>query len=185
MQIAQALALGIVDEVVHQRPAEPGPLQIAAHDHGIFGAHIVWVGLEPRHAEQLALIVAERDEGHGAAIVDLREAGVRLVRELLARSEEAEADVLRREPGLKLCKGRLVRRPDRPDQDAQAALRFGGRLPAVGIGPDREPRIWRRHVELVPLDANAGVERDHAGLVGEQRIDVELAQGRAIHHELR
>ena len=77
MQIAQALALGIANEMLHQRPADAGPLQIAAHDHGIFGAHIVRVGREPRHAEQLALVLAERDEGHGAGIVDLREAGDR------------------------------------------------------------------------------------------------------------
>ena len=54
-------------------------------------------------------------------------------------------------------------------------VRFGGRLPLVGIRPDREPRIWRRHIELARLDSNAGIERDHASLIGEQRIDVELA----------
>ena len=69
----------------------------------------------------------------------------------------------------------LVGGPDRADQNTHPALRFCMGLPLVGIGPYRQPRIRRRQIELARLNANAGIERNDAALIGEQRIDVELS----------
>jgi len=58
-------------------------------------------------------------------------------------------------------------------------------LPLIWVGPDREPRVRSGHGNLRGVDDDAGVERDDPSLVGKQRIDVELAQRRSIHYELR
>ena len=71
----------------------PEKLEVAPHDDGVFASDIIGIRREPSHAEQLVLLLVQRDEGHGAGIVDLGEAREELVREFLARREEAEADV--------------------------------------------------------------------------------------------
>ena len=71
------------------------------------------------------------------------------------------------------------------NEDAKAVVGADPALPLVGIGPDGEIRIGTRQLHLARLDAKPGVERDHAGLIGKQRIDVELLDRRAIDDELR
>ena len=51
----------------------------------------------------------------------------------------------------------------------QAALRFGGRFPAVGIGLIAS-RGFGAGTSISFPSMRCGVERDHAGLVGEQRV---------------
>jgi hypothetical protein len=51
---------------------------------------------------------------------------------------------------------------------------FDSGLPAVRIRPDRKMRIGGGHIELSQFDANAGIERHDTGLIGKERIDVEL-----------
>jgi hypothetical protein len=79
----------------------------------------------------------------------------------------------------------LVGRLDRANEDAKAVIGADPALPLVGIGPDGKIGIRARHLHLARLDAQARVERDHAGLVRKQRVDVELLDRRAIHDELR
>ena len=131
------------------------------------------------------MLLVERHERHGPRIVDLREAGDEFVGEFLARREEPEANVLRRQLGDERPVKVLVGRLDWPDQEALALDRLHPSFPLVGIGPDREPRIRAVFLDLVGIDADTGIERDHAHVVGEQRIDVEFLDRRAIHHKLR
>ena len=67
-----------------------------------------------------------------AGVINLRKADDELVRELLARGEEAEPDVRWRERRDKLAVEVLVRRPDRANEDA---------LAAPGVNP-AFPLIW-------------------------------------------
>ena len=60
-------------------------------------------------------------------------------------------------------------------ENAHASWFQHGRLPLVRVRPDCEPRIWPQHTELESLNPDTGVKRDHASIIGEQRIDVELA----------
>ena len=76
-KLAQAFLLRIADQMAHQCPADASALEVAPHDDGVFASDIIGVRREPSHAEQLVLLLVQRDEGHGAGIVDLGEARVR------------------------------------------------------------------------------------------------------------
>ena len=79
----------------------------------------------------------------------------------------------------------LVGRLDRTNEDTKAVIGADPALPLVGIRPDGEIGIGTRQLHLARLDAQPSVQRDHAGLVRKQRVDVELLDRRAIDHELR
>ena len=107
------------------------------------------------------------------------------MREFLARREEAEADVLPRKLGDERAVKMLVLRLDRAHEDAKAAIGGNPALPLVGIRPDGEIGMRSCHLHFARLDAEPRVEGDHAGLIGEQWIDIELLDRRAVDHELR
>src|SRR5262249_9068863 len=141
MQVAQALTLRVANKMAHQRPPDTAALEIAAHDHGIFGARVVRVRSEPRHTEQLPLLLSQRHESYGPGIVDLCEAGDDRVGEFLPRTEKAEADVLDEKLLEEGAIKRLVGRQDRSNHDAHSALGFDSSFPAVGIRPNGKTRI--------------------------------------------
>ena len=58
-------------------------------------------------------------------------------------------------------------------------------LPLLRIGPDRETSGRSAAARLGRRDRNAGVDRDDAGLVGENRIEIDLADLGKIRCELR
>ena len=58
-------------------------------------------------------------------------------------------------------------------------------LPLARVGADGKARMVAPPTRRGRRDRDAGVEREHAGLVGEQRIDVELAELRQVGGELR
>jgi hypothetical protein len=124
VQIAQTFCVCILNEVLHQLPANALALQIAPHDNGEFCAPIVRVRSQSHDAQQLLLILGQSDKGHGATIVDLREAGDEFVGELLLRGEKAEVNVFRRKPFDEGLIEMLVNRLDWPDEDAGTSGRL-------------------------------------------------------------
>ena len=128
-----------------------------------------------------------RDERHGARIVDLREARHEGVAEFLDRRKEPQPQIVLRHAGEERPVERLVLRPHRPHQHLGAVAQRDVPLPFLRIGPDRKARMAGRPAPrgFQRRDRDAGIDRDHAGLVGEQRIEIEFAHLRQIGGELR
>src|SRR5262245_55456874 len=79
----EAFGTAIFDHHLHEQVAEPTPLEIGADENSVFTALVVGIGVQANHAEHPARAFLDRDEGHGARIVDLREARDEAVAELL------------------------------------------------------------------------------------------------------
>ena len=134
------------------------------------------------HAEGLVFLVRRvGDEGHLAVVVDLREPGELGVRRLANRAEEAEVEVFRLEALEEAAVGGLVLGPDRAQhqRSAGAERRPSPRAHSGTAGwPGARSEFGR-------TDQNPRVQREHARLVGEQRIHVDLDHLAQIDDELR
>ncbi len=170
----------------HELPAEAEALEVGAQQDRVFAALVVRVGMEADRAHHLAALGIDRDEGDGAGVVDLRQAREEGVAEIAHRREEAQAQVLGRNPLEEVQEQLLVLRPDRTDENLAAVAERERALPFLGIGPDREARMAGPFALFADRrDGDARIDRDDAVLVGEERIDVELAHLRQIGGELR
>jgi hypothetical protein len=70
-----------------------------------------------------------------------------------------------------------------------ARTAFGFQEPPLGFlrrhGYSLSSKTITQSPSFAWLDADAGVESDHVGLVGNQRIEAKLLDRRAVDHELR
>ena len=64
---------GVLDQALHQQPAETMALERGAHDDGEFSAAAIRIEMQPHHAEHLASGLIERDERHRAFVVEMGE----------------------------------------------------------------------------------------------------------------
>ena len=89
------------------------------------------------------------------------------------QAEEAETDVFRRQAGNELAVFRFVLGPDRAQQHLRPVLQRKRFFQFLGIRADRQ---FAGLVRARAGDADAGVQRQHAVLVGQQRVDVHRGQ---------
>jgi hypothetical protein len=97
------------------------------------------------------------------------------------RAEEAKSQVLWSQALDERPVLRLVFRADRPDDD-RLTVPLNRFCKFSWIRGDREVR---RAGVLLAADAQAGVQRDHAFVIGEQWVDVQLCQLRQVSEHLR
>ena len=90
----EAFGTGVFDDQLHEQVAEAASLEIGAYEDGILTAVVVCVGMQADHTEHVARRFLDRDEGHGARIIDLGEARDEAVAELLDRREEAQTQIV-------------------------------------------------------------------------------------------
>ncbi len=107
--------------------------------------------------------------------------------ELLDRREEALAHVIRVDALEEVAEQLFVLGPHRADAAGKAALGDEVALPFGGIGTDGEARMAAAHQApgAGRADGDAGVQRDDAAGIGQQRIDVDLGDLRKVGCELR
>ena len=142
--------------------------------------------MQPHHAGHFFGLLINGDERHRARIIELGETGDEGVAELLHHRKEPQAQILRRDLLEQFLQRRFVIGPDRAHEHLPAVLDDQMALPLRRIGPHRAARIAapckanRRRADHYPR-----VDRQDAGFVGEQRIDVEFTQLGQIDHHLR
>ena len=111
-----------------------------------------------------------RDERHGPRIVDLREAGHEGVAEFLDRRKEPQPQIVRCDTRRRTAR-RAARPPAAPAAPAPSVPSRSRdvTLPFLRIGPDREARMAGRAAPrgFQRRDRDAGIDGDHAGLVGQ------------------
>ena len=115
----------VFDHALHQQPAEAAALERRAHDHGIFAALAVGIEMQAHHAEHLAVRFIDRDEGHRALVIEMREFGDALVREFADRGEEAQPRILGRDARGEIRIERGVFRAKDTHQHAPAVRQHG------------------------------------------------------------
>ena len=162
-------------------PSKSKPFQIGTDQDGILGLFIIGIGKEADDAKRFLVsgsIRAKRDESHLSRIVNLRHARQKLVRKLPNGHEHAHADILRVHAIHVPRVEPLILGPDRADEDLASIRELVRLLPLGRIGPDgaRHGRMDGRIFDLDPR-----VERDHALLIDQERIDIELANGAVLH----
>ena len=140
------LGAGIGDDQLHQLPAEPVSLLIGTNQDGEFRRVKIRVAVQTHDAEHLSRRLVDRDERHGARVIDLGKAGDEGVAEFLDRGEETQAQVLLRHGGEERRIKLLVFRPDRAHQECRSVVERQMPLPFFRIRPDGETRIAARTV---------------------------------------
>ena len=106
--------------------------------------------------------------------------------ERLHRREEAQAQIVLRHGLEEVVIHVLVFRPHRPHEHFGPILDANLLFLVLGIGRDRKaPVRLAGALPRIGLDADARVHHHHAVLVGEQRIEIELAHFRNVCGELR
>ena len=178
-------------ERVEQRLAESAALPGILDDDAELGAAAVRIARVARHAADRrrlgfrGSIASDRDEGHLAVVVDLGEAHQALERQLLDRRVEAQVHRLGDRRAMKRrsaspSSGRIGRsRSSLPSRKRTGCSRPRGygwiaRCPKRASGASAPSSTTTRASSTVtPL------------LVGEQRIDVELAHARQLAGEIR
>ncbi len=138
-------------------------------------------------AEHVAGRFLDGDEGHGARVVDLRETRDERVAEFLHRREEPQTQVLRRDRGEERRIQPLVFGTHRPDQNLRSVAQLSVAFPFLRIGADGEAGMARRAAarRLDGSHRDAGIDGDQAVLVGQDGIEIELAQLGQIRRQLR
>src|ERR1700687_1313498 len=112
----QAFGLGVLDDQLHQRPAQASALEIGSQQDRVLAGLMNSVGVEPDDAEHLATGFIDCDKGHRARIIELRQFGDELMREFLDGIEEAKPQIFFGYVDQKVANQKLVIRPDRPDK---------------------------------------------------------------------
>ena len=105
---------------------------------------------------------------------------------LLHRREKPQPQVVHRDVVQHPVDQRLVLGPDRTDVYAPAVLDLDMTLPLRGIGPHGE--IRRARTAKLPLhtpDHDARVDGEHAGFIGQHRVDIEAADFGNVGGHLR
>ena len=132
--------------------------------------------MDPDHADQFVGRLVERGKGHRAGIIELGQAGDEFVGKRLHRREKPQPQVLHRDVFQHRVDQRLILGPERTNEHAPAVLDLDVTLPLRGIRPHGE--IRRARTAKLPFhapDHDARVDGEHACFIGQQRIDVELA----------
>ncbi len=158
------------------------PLAVRAHQDGELRALVAGVGDRAHDADRLGRAVravAQGDERHLAVVIDLREGREELVREAIRRPEEAELQIFLGDALEEGAMQRLVLGPDRAERQGFTGREREARDQFARI------RSYREAHGRIRRDGRAGVESEHAALVAEQGIDVELDEPRLIDDELR
>ena len=175
-----------MDDQLHQLPAEPVPLEVGAQENRIFAALVIGVGVKMYEPEQLPGRFVDGGERHRAPVIELGQPGDERMAEVLHRREEPQPQVLRRHLAEQRVDRRLVLGTQRPHEHPPAVGERDAALPLLGIGPHREARVaGALEPRLDRRDRHAGIERQHAGFIGQQRVDVELTDLRQVGCELR
>ena len=100
------------------------------------------------------------------------------MRKLSNGHEHAQTDILRVHPIHVQRVEPLILRPDRADEDLASVRNLVRLLPLGRIGPNG---AWHGGMDGRIFDLDPRIERDHALIVDEQRIDIELANGAVLH----
>jgi hypothetical protein len=113
---ANALGFCVLDDQLHQAPAEPPALEIRSQQDRVFAGFAACVGMEPDDAEHLAAGFIDGDKGHRAQTVDICQSSDKLMREFLDGIEEAKPQIFLAHMCQKVANQDRVIRPDRPDK---------------------------------------------------------------------
>ena len=134
------------------------------------------VGVETHRAQHFSRGRVDGDECDGAGIIELGQPRNELVAELAHRGEETQPHVFRRYLGEEAAHHGIVVRAHRSHERLAAVAEPHRALPFLRIGANREARMARpAPFARERRDRNPRVDGDDAGVVREQRVDVELA----------
>src|SRR6202048_2922952 len=114
--LLQALEFGVLDDQLHQGPAQASALEIRSEQDRVLAGLMNRVGVEPDHAEHLATGFIDGDKRHRAQIIELRQFRDELMREFLDGIEEAKPQIFFGDVDQKVANQKLVIRSDRPDK---------------------------------------------------------------------
>ena len=160
----------------HDRP-DPAPLpSIADHQRELAGL-VVRLGEIARHRQLLDFApfdFAHHDKGQFAVVVELGEADQQLLRELLDARHVAVVAAFLRQPAHEGLLHFGIFRPHRPDGDDGAVVQLGAVDAVARVRHHRHVRVASRALGLAHHDPC--IERNHAVLVGDQRVDVHFVQ---------
>jgi hypothetical protein len=112
----QALGFCVLDDQLHQVPAQAPALEIRSQQDRVFTGLSECVGMEPNDAEQLATGFFDGDKGHRALAIDIGQSRDELMREFLDGIEEAKPQIFLAHTCQQIANQEFIIRPDRPDK---------------------------------------------------------------------
>src|SRR4029077_17533441 len=138
---------GVVDDALHEQPAEPVALESRANQDREFRGLLVELVLQPHQAEHATGALVEREESHFVPVVEMRKLLQLLGDQLGSAPKEAEPQIFRVDIAYKILVQRGVSRLRAADEHMLAAA--GGLVQFVIIQAATRPatrpdaRAWR------------------------------------------
>jgi hypothetical protein len=113
---AQALGFCVLDNQLHQVPAQAPTLEIGSQQDRVFSGLAECGGMEPDDAENLAADFIDGDKGHRTQAIDIGQSGDKLMRELPDGIEEPKPQIFFAHMRQKVTNQEFVIQSNRPDK---------------------------------------------------------------------